>query len=293
MWKGLRDLPNGVILGDCLKVMPRLPTGSVDLILTDPPYLVDYHARDGRTFPNDRDESWLFPAFREMYRLLKRDAFLVSFYGWFKVHRFMEAWLAAGFRPVGHLVWTKRYRSNPGRVLHHRHEQAYLLAKGYPRPRTVLDDALDWRYSGNHFHPTQKPVMVMEPLIRAYCGPRAFILDPFAGSGTTLVAAKNLGRRYLGIEIVRAYAASAAARLNRAHPPLFTPDHILPPMSYMQEMDQWLEDILSDVPQEKRPDVKHQIKDALLTSYRNGQKAAQTGQDRPKGQWKGKGASRP
>ena len=134
MWKGLRDIPNGVILGDCLKVMPRLPTGSVDLIVTDPPYLVDYKARDGRAFPNDRDEAWLAPAYREMHRLLKRDAYLVSFYGWFKVHRFMEAWLAAGFRPVGHIVWTKHYRSNSG-YLHYRHEHAYLLTKGAPRPR--------------------------------------------------------------------------------------------------------------------------------------------------------------
>jgi DNA modification methylase len=117
MWKGLRELPSGVILGDCLKAMPRLPTGSVDLILTDPPYLVNYRARDGRSSPNDRDESWLDPAYRQMYRLLKRDAFLVSFYGWFKVHRFMEAWLAAGFRPVGDLAWTKPYRSNPRHVL--------------------------------------------------------------------------------------------------------------------------------------------------------------------------------
>ena len=290
MWKGLRDIPNGVILGDCLKGMPRLPTGSVDLIVTDPPYLVDYKARDGRAFPNDRDEAWLAPAYREMHRLLKRDAYLVSFYGWFKVHRFMEAWLAAGFRPVGHIVWTKHYRSNSG-YLHYRHEHAYLLTKGAPRPRVVLDDAQDWRYSGNRFHPTQKPVMAIEPLIRAYSVPEALVLDPFAGSGATLIAAHKLGRRYLGIEMVREYAATAA-RLNRQRPPLFTPEHILPPMSYMQEMDQWLEDILADVPREKRAEVKNDIKDALLTSYRNGQNAPKTGERPPRGQWKGKGASR-
>jgi hypothetical protein len=52
--------------------------------VTDPPYLVDHKARNGRAFPNDRGDGWLAPAFREMHRLLKRAAFLVSFYGWFK-----------------------------------------------------------------------------------------------------------------------------------------------------------------------------------------------------------------
>jgi site-specific DNA-methyltransferase (adenine-specific) len=291
MWKGLRDIPNGVILGDCLKVMPRLPTGSVDLILTDPPYLVNFKPKDGRPYPNDRDDSWLVPAFREMYRLLKPDAFLVSFYGWWKVHRFMQAWLAAGFRPAGHIVWTKHYRSNSG-YLHYRHEQAYLLTKGAPRPRVVLNDTQDWRYSGNRFHPTQKPVTVIEPLVGAYSAPQGLVFDPFAGSGATLVAAQKLGRRYLGIEMVREYAESAAARLNRQRPPLFTPEHILPPMSYMEEVDRWLETLLADVPEDKRFEVKRAIKDRLLESYRNGQNAPATGERRPRGEWKGKGAPR-
>jgi hypothetical protein len=63
-------------------------------------------------------------------------------------------------------------------------------------------------------------------------------------------------------------------------------------MSYMQEMDQWLENILSDLPVEKRAEIKHDIKNALLTSYRNGQSAPKSGADRPRGQWRGNGASR-
>jgi hypothetical protein len=63
-------------------------------------------------------------------------------------------------------------------------------------------------------------------------------------------------------------------------------------MSYMQEMDQWLENILSDLPIEKRAEIKQDIKDALLTSYRNGQSAPKSAAERPRGQWRGKGASR-
>ncbi len=63
-------------------------------------------------------------------------------------------------------------------------------------------------------------------------------------------------------------------------------------MSYMQEMDQWLENILSDLPVEKRAEIKHDIKNALLTSYRNGQSAPKSGAGTPRGQWRGKGATR-
>jgi hypothetical protein len=63
-------------------------------------------------------------------------------------------------------------------------------------------------------------------------------------------------------------------------------------MNYMQEVDQWLEDILSDVPAAKRPEVKSDIKDALLHSYRNGQSAPKTGDPAPKRHWRPTGATR-
>jgi site-specific DNA-methyltransferase (adenine-specific) len=54
---------NHIITGDCLRVLAQLPAGSVDLVLTDPPYLVRYHSRDGRGVPNDDTDAWLAPAF--------------------------------------------------------------------------------------------------------------------------------------------------------------------------------------------------------------------------------------
>jgi hypothetical protein len=65
---------------------------------------------------------------------------------------------AAGFQPVGHLVFRKTY-SSKSRFLSYRHEQAYLLAKGRPPlPKQPLADVMDMPYSGNKLHPTQKPV---------------------------------------------------------------------------------------------------------------------------------------
>jgi adenine-specific DNA-methyltransferase len=75
--------PRSTILhGDCVKLMDTLPAGSVDFILTDPPYLVNYRPRNGQRVANDNGAEWLQPAAHGMYRLLKQDAFCVSFYGW-------------------------------------------------------------------------------------------------------------------------------------------------------------------------------------------------------------------
>jgi adenine-specific DNA-methyltransferase len=75
---------------------------------------------------------------------------------------------------------------------------------------------LEWHYTGNGLHPTQKPVMAMVPLILAFSRMRDIVLDPFVGSGTTAVAAKQLGRRYIGIEIDPTYAQQADERVKQA-----------------------------------------------------------------------------
>ena len=111
--------------------MQRLAAGSVGFILTDPPYLVNYRDRSGRRVRNDDNAAWLKPAYREMFRVLRPDAFCVSFYGYTKIDLFMDAWKSAGFRVAGHFVFPKKYASSSYHT-QYRHEQAYLLAKGWP-----------------------------------------------------------------------------------------------------------------------------------------------------------------
>lgn len=207
---------NRIVLGDCLAVLPTLPDRAVDFVLTDPPYLVNYQDRSGRGIANDKSDGWLVPAFQQAYRVLRDDAFCVSFYGWSRVDRFFNAWRAAGFRAVGHIVFAKSYQST-ARFLRYQHELAYLLAKGQPAlPAEPLPDVLPWKYSGNSLHPTQKPVECLATLIEAFCPPRGIVLDPFAGSGSTCVAARRIGRRFFGIELDANYHAAATARLHYA-----------------------------------------------------------------------------
>ena len=208
-------MSNAVIHGDCVGLMGEMPGACVDLILTDPPYLVNYRSRTGRTVINDDNDRWLAPAFEQTYRVLKPDSFCISFYGWNHADRFIGAWRQAGFHIAGHFVFRKRYASSI-RHVRRQHEQAYLLAKGKPRSSAhPISDVIDWRYNGNRLHPTEKPVDALTPLIGAFCKPSGLVLDPFCGSGSPLVAAHSLGRRYMGFELDPSHHRTASDRVRR------------------------------------------------------------------------------
>lgn len=207
------SIANQIFEGDCVQVLPRFPAASVDLIVTDPPYLIAYRDRAGRSIANDDKPDGVLSAFSDLYRVLKDDSLCVTFYGWAKVELFAKAWREAGFRPVGHLVWPKPYASSRG-MLESRHEQAFVLAKGYPqKPIKPLPDVLPREYTGNRQHPTEKAVSVIRPLIDCFSRPGDLVLDPFAGSGSTLVAACLSGRSYVGIELEDKYCRLARRRL--------------------------------------------------------------------------------
>ncbi|MPT48323.1 MAG: DNA methylase [Sphingobium sp.] len=211
---GNAKAPRNVIFNaDCIDVMRSFDRGSVDFILTDPPYITHYRSRDGRTVANDDNARWLAPAFNQMHRILKDGGFCISFYGWNKIDLFAQAWRAAGFRIVGHVVFRKSYASST-RFLRYEHEQAYLLAKGEPAmPPHPISDVIDFPYTGNKLHPTQKPVEALAPLIEAFTRPGDLVLDPFCGSGSTLDAAQRLGRDWTGIELNNGHYHTASRRL--------------------------------------------------------------------------------
>jgi DNA modification methylase len=204
---------NQIVQGDCVQLLKSLPDAIVDLVVTDPPYLVNYRDRSGRTVRNDSGTPEFLNAFSDLYRVLKPDSFCVCFYGWNRVDEFFGAWRRAGFRPVGHIVWQKDYSSSVG-FFQYRHEQAYLLAKGNPgRPAKPIRDVQPWEYSGNRIHPTEKAVGILRPLVRAFSQPGDIVLDPFSGSGSTAVAAALSGRRYIGMELDGRYCRNARNRL--------------------------------------------------------------------------------
>ncbi len=205
---------NSIIHGDSNQVLHAMRDACIDLVVTDPPYLVNYRDRDGRTIKNDDAPDSVLGVFDELYRVLKRNSYCVSFYGWSAIAEFSAAWKNAGFRIVGRTIWPKRYASGHG-YMKRCHEAAMVLAKGLPkRPLEPIRDVQEWAYSGNKIHPTQKAVSVIEPLIQAFSQPGDLVLDPFSGSGTTALAAALNGRRYMGIELEHEYCEISRRRLS-------------------------------------------------------------------------------
>ncbi|MEO0782298.1 MAG: DNA methyltransferase [Pseudomonadota bacterium] len=204
---------NQIIHGNSAEVLAQLKEGSIDLVVTDPPYLVNYRDRDGRSLKNDDNPDGVLPVFAPMARAMKQNSYAICFAGWSALPEFTNAWKEAGLRIVGEIVWRKDYASRKG-FTQYCHESAYVLAKGRPAlPQRPLPSVMDWTYSGNKSHPTEKAVEVIAPLIRCFSKPRDLICDPFSGSGSTSVAAALGGRDYLGIDIDAKHVATAKTRL--------------------------------------------------------------------------------
>src|SRR5262245_40010601 len=133
--------------GDCAELLPRLPGGCVDLVLTDVPYGVHFTGRwDRRRTPiaGDDDLAWVLPVFAELWRVLQDDRFALTFYGWPHADVFVRAFKEVGFRPVSHLAFVKHVWGL-GRFTRGQHEVAYLLAKGRPPvPSRGISDVIDW-----------------------------------------------------------------------------------------------------------------------------------------------------
>lgn len=207
--------------GDCREILPQLP--KVDLVLTDPPY--------GMSFVSN-------------YRIVKHEAIhgdsaLPIDLIWLAIYKATAAayvfcrWdnLPQMPPPKSVLTWIKNNWSMGD--LEHEHGRQWEACCFYPREEHVfikrIPDVIFANRTGNSLHPTEKPTQLMKIILEANRG--NYILDPFMGSGTTLVAAKQLGRKAIGIEIEEKYCEIAAKRLSQEVLPLGGNVSILPSQS--------------------------------------------------------------
>jgi len=210
----LHRFVNKIIQGDCREILRELPAESVDLLLTDPPYGMRYRAKAGsRPIVGDDDLSWFGPFIREAYRVLRPNTHAYIFCNEYGLATFRAEMAAAGFKVKRLLVWVKDQHTAGDLAGDYANRTEYLLFghKGR-RPLNGHRDAnvLFFKRAGRkRDHPTEKPEEMLRYLIAKSSAPGELVLDPFAGSGTTCRAAKDLGRRYLGIEIDPRYAAVA------------------------------------------------------------------------------------
>lgn len=199
--------------GDCREVLPLLP--SVDLILTDPPYGINYVSNSGAgrgTSPITNDGARLsLRLYRQVIGSMRADHIL-----WFtRWDAWPDVWevLGSTFPMRGLLVWDK---GTPGMGdLHHWGPSYELIASVGNGQISGGRDGSVLRFAGvsggNRNHPTEKPVLMLKYLIEKLTA--STVLDPFMGSGSTLVAAQQIGRRAIGIEIEERYCEIAVKRL--------------------------------------------------------------------------------
>ena len=212
------DYINKVICGDCLEVMKNIPDNSIDLVLTDPPYGIGADKGVGggskRGAVNKFEGEWdkKIPdkkVFDEIFRVSKNQIIFGGNYFVEYLHN-SSCWL----------VWDKR-ESLPQRTF----ADAELLWTSFKSPvriyRYKWDGMIqqDMKNKDYKWHPTLKPVKLIEKILLDYSEEKQTILDPFLGSGTTAVACQNLHRNFIGIEISPEYCKIAEERLRQK--PLF------------------------------------------------------------------------
>ena len=214
--------------GDCLEILPTLPTESIDSIVTDPPYGISFQSTHPRKNMSrfsvlENDSAPFVWLLRDAYRVLKPDSACIVFCRWDVAEAFRLAMQWAGFKIRGQIVWD--------RVVHGmgdlqtttapQHDLAWFGAKGRwacpgKRPKSVYRVQRD--SVSVVCHPTSKPVELMSQIIRDYTRPGGTVLDPCAGSGSTGVAAIREGFKFIGIELNAEYAEIAKTRIASARP---------------------------------------------------------------------------
>ncbi len=202
------DLPeeylDGFLCGDCFKWLPNIPGESIDLVLTDPPYGIDYQSnrRVAREklpkFAGDADLSWLPQFVSEVDRVLKPDRHFYCFTR-FDTYPIFYNEISSRFRIKNCLIWVKNNHGSGDLAGAYapQSEMIIFAVKGKrelfgPRESEVLRyDAVP---SALRAHATQKPVDLLRLLIEKSTLPEEVVLDPFAGTGSTGLACKDTER---------------------------------------------------------------------------------------------------
>jgi adenine-specific DNA-methyltransferase len=206
---------NRIYLGDATQLISAWPRQFVDLVVTDPPYGNNAtYGRAGRSIVGDEHPLVGLQVVAGTYRLLKRDAvayvFCASHHLGFLEHFFLR-YSAFKLREV--LIWDKR-QIGFGKDFRRAHECVLVLEKGEPKyVDTPIPTVLSVKRASTTLHPHAKPVALLERLIRTASAPGDLVLDPFAGSGSTCLAAQRLQRRFIGVEIASPYVQIARDRL--------------------------------------------------------------------------------
>jgi site-specific DNA-methyltransferase (adenine-specific) len=225
---------NNIYLGDSLVLMKDIPDDSIDLIVTDPPYGINFKSKKNNynrkdenvlkgynEIPKDKYYEFSYNWMKEAYRILKPTGSMYVFSGWTNLKDVLNALDDVGFITKNHIIWKYQFGVFTKRkfVTSHYHilfvvkdEKKYKFNKieHYPEDVWIINREY-WR--GKFKTPTKLPTELVKKIILYGSDEGDIVFDPFLGSGQVCVIAKLLNRRYLGFEIVRDYYEFIKKRL--------------------------------------------------------------------------------
>lgn len=232
-----------IYCGDALKLLKEIPGESIDLIITDPPFAIDFKERKNNynrngervikgynEIPKEKYYEFSYKWIKEAYRILKITGSMYIFSGWTNLKDVLNAIEDVGFIQVNHLIWKYQFGVYTERKFVTSHYHILFVVKNpkkykfnkiehYPEDVIVINREY---WTGKLKTPTKLPKELVRKLILFSSDEGDIILDPFLGSGTVVLVAKLLNRHFIGFEIVPEYCEFARKRICELEEDLFT-----------------------------------------------------------------------
>ena len=217
---------NKIYNEDCIEGMKNISDNSIDLIVTDPPYLVKYKTglrkdkshKFTKEILNDDNEQLLKDYIKECHRIMKNDTAMYMFCSSNKVDFFKQE-LEKYFTIKNMIIWVKNNHTagDLQSAFGRKYEIVFLVNKGRSKFNgTRLTDVWEFkRVAGKgQLHQNQKPVEMIEQCIEKHSNENDVVFDGFMGSGTTAIACINTNRNYIGFELDEEYYEISIERIN-------------------------------------------------------------------------------
>ena len=218
---------NGLQLmrGDCMEMMKQIPDKSVDLVLTDPPYGIDYQScwrkeKEKRHKKIENDKTTFLQFIKEIQRIIKTDGAVVIFSRWDVQQKFMDEMEKWNMKPKGVLIWQKggggmgdlrkAWALDYETAIYWTNKE-FKFQNGRPASSVLKVAKVP---AEKLTHPNEKPVELLQIIIREMCKKDGTVLDCFMGSGSTGEAARKSGRNFIGIEIDEQWYEFAQKKIN-------------------------------------------------------------------------------
>ncbi|MBN1897431.1 MAG: site-specific DNA-methyltransferase [Spirochaetes bacterium] len=225
--------PNQIIHGDAMNILPSLKDKSVDLVITDPPFAIDFKARKAnynRKYKNVLEGYNEIPSseylefslnwIKQIERILKKSgsAYIIS--GWTNLKDILIAVEKAGFILLNHIIWKYQFGVFTRKKFVTSHYHILLCVKSKDYVFNKIDHYPEdvWAIKREYWHnklktPTKLPADLVKKMLLYSSREGDLVLDPFSGSGTVPVCCRQLKRKFLGIEINKDYVNLSHERL--------------------------------------------------------------------------------